>query len=129
MGRRKLVRILLEYGFTSDADTSKGQTDGTNISALNLQHEKAIDIAQRKEHLEIVEMLKNPSSIVANPNTTSSGINENNEDIGPLSITENYKSKAKDTTDKIGEKKRKKKYQKYHSSDKMVNIVLIIGFT
>ena len=107
MGRRKLVRILLEYGFTSEADTSKGQIEGTNISSLNLQHEKAIDIAQRKEHLEIVEMLKNPSSIVANPNTTSSGINENNEDIGPLSIAENFKSKAKDTTDKSGEKKRK----------------------
>ena len=107
MGRRKLVRILLEYGFTSETDTSKTPIEGTNISALNLQHEKAIDIAQRKEHLEIVEMLKNPSSIVANPNTTSSGINENNEDIGPFNTPENSKSKVKDFTDKNGEKKRK----------------------
>ena len=120
MGRRKLVRILLEYGFTSETDTSKSQTEGTNISALNLQHEKAIDIAQRKENLEIVEMLKNPSSIVANPNTTSSGIVENIDDIAYDHIQDNTKSKSKDTTDKSGEKKRKKKYQKYHSSDKMV---------
>ena len=42
MGRRKLVRILLEYGFTSETDTSKSNAEGTNISALNLQHEKAI---------------------------------------------------------------------------------------
>ena len=120
MGRRKLVRILLEYGFTSDADPSKSQAEGTNISALNLQHERAIDIAQRKEHTEIVEMLKNPSSIIANPNTTSSGIVENNEDLCPINLQENNKSKYKDTTDKNTEKKRKKKYQKFHSPDKAV---------
>ena len=120
MGRRKLVRILLEYGFTSETDTSKTQAEGTNISALNLQHEKAIDIAQRKENLEIVEMLKNPSSIVANPNTTSSGIVENIDDIALDHVQDNTKGKFKDTTDKSAEKKRKKKYQKYHSSDKMV---------
>ena len=125
MGRRKLVRILLEYGFTSEPDTSKTPIEGTNISALNLQHEKAMDIAQRKEHLEIVEMLKNPSLIVANPNTTSSGINEINEDIGPFNTPENIKTKAKDFTDKNVEKKRKKKYQKHHSSDKLVKQFVI----
>ena len=120
MGRRKLVRILLEYGFTSEADTSKTQAEGTNISLLNLQHERAIDIAQRKEHTEIVEMLKNPSSIVANPNTTSSGIAENNEDLGLINVQETNKSKYKDTTDKNTEKKKKKKYPKFHSPDKAV---------
>ena len=70
-------------------------------------------------------MLKNPSLIVANPNTTSSGINEHNEDIGPFNTPENSKSKLKDFTDKNGEKKRKKKYQKHHSSDKLVKHFII----
>ena len=81
MGRRKLVRILLESGYTTDRDGNGSQNAATNIELLNLQHERAIDIAQRKENKEIVEMLKNPSKIIANPNTTSSGIGvENNED-------------------------------------------------
>ena len=126
MGRRKLVRILLEYGFTSEADTSKTEAEGTNISLLNLQHERAIDIAQRKEHTEIVEMLKNPSSIVANPNTMSSGIAENNEDLGLINVQETNKCKYKDTKDKNTEKKKKKKYQKFQSPDKAVSHIVVM---
>ena len=121
MGRKKLVRILLEYGFTADRDVNDCQITATNIDALNLQHEKAIDIAQRKEHKEIVEMLKNPDAIVANHNTTSSGIGvEHNEDGIEIVFGEKSKIRFKDAKEKTPEKKKKKKYQKFQGSDKGV---------
>ena len=121
MGRKKLVRILVEYGFTADRDANGGQITVTNIEALNLQHERAIDIAQRKEHKEIVEMLKNPDAVVANHNTTSSGIGvENNEHGIEIAFSEKSKIKHKGGTEKTPEKKKKKKYQKFQGSDKGV---------
>jgi hypothetical protein len=38
MGRRKLVRILLESGYTTDRDGNGSQNAATNIELLNLQH-------------------------------------------------------------------------------------------
>ena len=130
MGRRKLVRILLECGFTADRDGNNGQITATNIEALNLQHERAIDIAQRKEHKEIVEMLKNPSAIAANANTTSSGIGgENNEDGITIALEEKSKLKYKDTPEKASEKKKKKQYKKFHSNDKTVKQMFVFCTT
>ena len=125
MGRRKLVRILLESGYTTDRDGNGSQNAATNIELLNLQHERAIDIAQRKENKEIVEMLKNPSKIIANPNTTSSGIGvENNED----GITLDF-DKIDPLNEKSPDKRKKKKYQKANNIDRKVcniNILYII---
>ena len=126
MGRRKLVRILLEYGYTAGHDANSSENAATNIDALNLQHERAVDIAQRKEHKEIVEMLKNPGKIVANPNITSSGIGvELNEDELQKDVQENVKTKYKPNAEKTFDKKKKKKYQKSVNHDKPVNIKLI----
>ena len=125
MGRRKLVRILLESGYTTDRDGNGSQNAATNIELLNLQHERAIDIAQRKENKEIVEMLKNPSKIIANPNTTSSGIGvENNED----GITLDFE-KIDLLNEKSPDKRKKKKYQKANNIDRKVcniNMLFII---
>ena len=125
MGRRKLVRILLESGYTIDQDGNGSQNAATNIELLNLQHERAIDIAQRKENKEIVEMLKNPSKIIANPNTTSSGIGvENNEDGIALDF-----EKIDLLNEKSPDKRKKKKYQKANNIDRKVcniNILYII---
>ena len=119
MGRRKLVRILLESGYTTDGDGNGSQNAATNIELLNLQHERAIDIAQRKENKEIVEMLKNPSKIIANPNTTSSGIGvENNEDV----ITHDFE-KTDLLNEKLPDKRKKKKYQKANNIDRKVCII------
>ena len=116
MRRRKLVRILLESGYTTDRDGNGSQNAATNIELLNLQHERAIDIAQRKENKEIVEMLKNPSKIIANPNTTSSGIGvENNEDGIALDFEKNDL-----LNEKSPDKRKKKKYQKANNIDRKV---------
>ena len=50
MGRRKLVRILMETGLIQ-------------ITATNQQQETPIDIATRKRYSEIVEILKNPPKV------------------------------------------------------------------
>ena len=96
MGRRKLVRILLEAGLSPTDDGEDSVK--TNTEALNLQHERAADIAQRKEHLDIVEMFKNPPS--ANPSTTKKisflDDNENAEGVELDGIGNNKGKKAKE---------------------------------
>lgn len=54
MGRRKLVRIILESG-------------AADASVTNLQKEKCVDIAVRKGHKEIEEMIRNPPPPVKPP--------------------------------------------------------------
>ena len=51
MGRKKLVRILLEC---SDKPAEA-------CRALNLQQETALDIAKRKQYQEIVQVLQTPA--------------------------------------------------------------------
>jgi ankyrin repeat protein len=46
MGRRKLARILLEAG--------------PDLKALNQQKETSLDIAKRKDHSEIAQLIQNP---------------------------------------------------------------------
>ena len=104
MGRRKLVRILLESGYTTDRDGNGSQNAATNIELLNLQHERAIDIAQRKENKEIVV--------------------ENNEDGIALDF-----EKIDLLNEKSPDKRKKKKYQKANNIDRKVcniNILYII---
>ena len=50
MGRRKLVRILLESPLL-------------DLNILNQQQEKAVDIATRKNHEEVVTMLRHPPQV------------------------------------------------------------------
>ena len=50
MGRRKLVRILLESPLL-------------DLNIPNQQQEKAVDIATRKNHDEVVTMLRHPPQV------------------------------------------------------------------
>lgn len=63
MGRRKLVRILLEC--------SEKPVDACR--ALNLQQETALDIAKRKHYQEIVDVLQNPDNFSKNSNNNAGG--------------------------------------------------------
>ena len=110
MGRRKLVRILLEGGFITEGEGSNSQDMATNIDTLNLQHERAIDIAQRKEHKEIVEMLKNPHVIMASHNATFSVILGENDEDG-IELNDKTNNKNKNASERGYDKKGKKKIE------------------
>ena len=58
MGRKKLVRILLEC--SSQPDEA--------CQAVNLQRETALDIANRKDYREIAEILRHPEHFQSNDN-------------------------------------------------------------
>ena len=58
MGRKKLIRILLEC--SSQPDEA--------CRAVNLQRETALDIAKRKDYKEIAEILKHPEHFQSNDN-------------------------------------------------------------
>jgi ankyrin repeat protein len=62
MGRRKLVRIILE----------SSQTD---LELKNQQKETPLDIATRKNHEEIVTILKNPPPTKSNVEVVQAEIN------------------------------------------------------
>ena len=63
MGRKKLVRILLEC--------SEKPVDACR--ALNLQQETALDIAKRKQYQEIVDVLQSPDTFSRSNNNNTGG--------------------------------------------------------
>ena len=79
MGRRKLVRILLE----------SSQID---MELKNQQNEMALDIAARKNHQEIVAMIRHPPPVRKTTELTKAEINVT------LDVTDDIKHSKKVST-------------------------------
>ena len=92
MGRRKLVRILLESPLL-------------DLNIPNQQQEKAVDIATRKNHGEVVTMLKNPPQL---KNTTTAEVIK--AEINNITHdSEDSKKKNNTLTSKSGKSRSKSK--------------------
>ena len=113
MGRRKLVRILLESGLGSGGERNDGQPVKPILETLNLQHERALDIAQRKEHKEIVEMLQNPPLLSSEKINTSITISEENKKhVQLMDLKDSVVGKSKKKKEKTLDKSVKNKDEK-----------------
>ena len=88
MGRKKLVRILLECATKSNEW----------VRALNLQRETAMDIAKRKQYEEIANLLQNPPSrsqaAVLTPNATGSAAGDETDQAAAAAVREDRKSRT-----------------------------------
>ena len=106
MGRRKLVRILMETGLV-------------DMAAKNQQQETPVDIAARKRYSEISEILKNPPKPVKPVNLAGTENRDEIDDREEVDVPEN----ARVHESKIGGKVHSKK----QSHSKKVNVSLLVG--
>ncbi len=95
MGRRKLVRILMETGLV-------------DLAAKNQQQETPIDIAARKRYSEISEILKNPPKPVK-PGLLAGTETRDEIDEREVDVPENARNHDTKTGGKHQNKKQNKK--------------------